>query len=758
MQLLTNKNNLDILKDMISNAKREINICSAWITSKTLRQVFTEKVKQDLKSNKLKLRVIVRLGEETDVKITDPDVFKFVEEHKGQIHYHRKLHTKMYVIDDNLAMLGSFNLTGGGFGNDERIGSNPETGVFYKTKAEVKPFLEHFNFLWEEESKPISKDLIGFVLSPSNQNEYIIAGIKELPANQFVQVKVNTNEYILGKITLSERYTNNFYEHPDKMNDFKQRKQFFENYRSSEGIESFARFHAVHVEPSDQYNFAKIKILSRIFKKGKGIKSDINLTPPLVGSEVKAAEEEILNGLFNENNFAPGVMLSNDVEVGFKSDDLYDKHLAILGSTGSGKSFFAKTLLTKYIYDDFCVKSERREKGGRVIVFDTHGEYSDALTGRAEGAKFKMHKGQYEIIDTSKEKKLRSRYIHNAEDLEEILDRKFDKKQKDFLNEQISKFQRNGKQGVFVDQLKKENRTGDKIDYETKFSMVNNIIDKSMPLYLKPFIEIASKEFEANYYKSPTLDGNGNPKSAPAAEKSIYAIERAEELFNKLDKKTQSKIKGQVKRKAFYDDIEGFFEKELQILPNDIIEEINVKISTEDITFDKVNIIDKMNKNKIYCVNLSDIHDEEVRWELAAKIMRKIFDDKKEFNNEIIDTLFLVEEAHNFAPQRGNSNNVAARMMKRIAAEGRKFNLGLFLITQRPAYVNKDVLAQCSTQVIFRLMNNNDIGAIEELIEGISEEELKLLPQFKRGQGIFTGVAIEEPVLIKTNERKFLNS
>ncbi len=71
------------------------------------------------------------------------------------------------------------------------------------------------------------------------------------------------------------------------------------------------------------------------------------------------------------------------------------------------------------------------------------------------------------------------------------------------------------------------------------------------------------------------------------------------------------------------------------------------------------------------------------------------------------------------------------------------------MVSQRPAYVSKDVLAQCNSQAIFRLINPNDLNAVEATVEGISKEELFKLPNYELGQCIFTGVAIQEPVVVK---------
>ncbi|HWS56774.1 MAG TPA: ATP-binding protein, partial [Pyrinomonadaceae bacterium] len=63
----------------------------------------------------------------------------------------------------------------------------------------------------------------------------------------------------------------------------------------------------------------------------------------------------------------------------------------------------------------------------------------------------------------------------------------------------------------------------------------------------------------------------------------------------------------------------------------------------------------------------------------------------------------LVEEAHRFAP--AGQTVVSTNILKQILSEGRKFGVGIGLITQRPGKLDQDVLSQCMTQVIMRIVN-----------------------------------------------------
>ena len=78
----------------------------------------------------------------------------------------------------------------------------------------------------------------------------------------------------------------------------------------------------------------------------------------------------------------------------------------------------------------------------------------------------------------------------------------------------------------------------------------------------------------------------------------------------------------------------------------------------------------------------------------------------------------------------------------RIASEGRKFGVGLVVASQRPARVNKDILSQCLTHIIFRVANVEDLGAIAGSFEAASRPLLAELPGFDTGVCVVGGTAI----------------
>ncbi|OGS42015.1 MAG: ATPase [Euryarchaeota archaeon RBG_16_62_10] len=114
--------------------------------------------------------------------------------------------------------------------------------------------------------------------------------------------------------------------------------------------------------------------------------------------------------------------------------------------------------------------------------------------------------------------------------------------------------------------------------------------------------------------------------------------------------------------------------------------------------------------------------------------------------------MLVVEEAHNFCPQQGQV--ACSKIFRTIASEGRKFGLGLTIITQRAAKVDKNVLSQCNTQIILKVTNPNDLSAIAASIEGLTdgmEEEIQRLPI---GSAIITGGGVQMPLLVEIRPRE----
>ena len=85
--------------------------------------------------------------------------------------------------------------------------------------------------------------------------------------------------------------------------------------------------------------------------------------------------------------------------------------------------------------------------------------------------------------------------------------------------------------------------------------------------------------------------------------------------------------------------------------------------------------------------------------------------------------------------------------MNKRFSEGRKFGLGVCLISQRPSRVEKNALSQVNTQIILKVTNPNDVKSISSSVEGITSETEKEIKNIPIGTALVTGV-VDTPIFV----------
>ena len=157
--------------------------------------------------------------------------------------------------------------------------------------------------------------------------------------------------------------------------------------------------------------------------------------------------------------------------------------------------------------------------------------------------------------------------------------------------------------------------------------------------------------------------------------------------------------------------------------------------------------------------------DEEEQQVLAAVLLNKVFKARMEATrrlgisdgqagDEISYPVFaLLEEAHRFAPQ-GDSEKLSNSVLRKILGEGRKFGVGVGLITQRPGKLDQNVLSQCMSQFILRIVNPIDQESLKQGVEAAGRDLLRELPSLSKGQVIVSGSCVRTPVLVKVRKAK----
>ena len=232
----------------------------------------------------------------------------------------------------------------------------------------------------------------------------------------------------------------------------------------------------------------------------------------------------------------------------------------------------------------------------------------------------------------------------------------------------------------------------------------------------------------------------------------------ANEIFQLIPKTLSSTQKG-----ILYSALENLKEKEYTL--KDLIKE--VEKSKSQAKWNLISILESLESTKLFSmnptkpkslikrgmvsiINLRDANPE-IQQIIVYKLLKDLFLARKK--GEIPEFFIVLEESHNFCPERGFGEVVSSKIIRTIASEGRKFGVGLCIVSQRPAKVDKNVLSQCNTQIILKVTNPNDLKAIVNSLEGVTsgmKEEIRDLPV---GIALVVG-ATENPIVVDIRTRR----
>ena len=192
----------------------------------------------------------------------------------------------------------------------------------------------------------------------------------------------------------------------------------------------------------------------------------------------------------------------------------------------------------------------------------------------------------------------------------------------------------------------------------------------------------------------------------------------------------------------------------------DVMNKINdAKLKYSKLFFPSApNIISNIKHSHINVLDLSQV-DEYVASVLVSHILRNSLQRSKiaarSDNKEDLlknSVFFILEEAHILAPKKRDSDS--KRWIQRVAREGRKFGLGLCLVSQSPKTVDHDALSQMNNMIILRLVEPEDQRHVQSASESLSQDLVNQLPSLNVGEAVVLGLMSKVPTLVKIDEFK----
>jgi DNA helicase HerA-like ATPase len=140
---------------------------------------------------------------------------------------------------------------------------------------------------------------------------------------------------------------------------------------------------------------------------------------------------------------------------------------------------------------------------------------------------------------------------------------------------------------------------------------------------------------------------------------------------------------------------------------------------------------------------------------IVALISSEILKAASDKHNPIRPVFIVYEEGHNFAP--AGELTISKNIIKRIAAEGRKFGVGFAIVSQRPSKLDSDVTSQCNTIIAMRIKNPDDQRFIQKTSDYFSAADLAELPSLSTGEALICGRAIIAPLIVKVGYKALIH-
>ncbi|MHA1728206.1 MAG: ATP-binding protein [Promethearchaeota archaeon] len=182
------------------------------------------------------------------------------------------------------------------------------------------------------------------------------------------------------------------------------------------------------------------------------------------------------------------------------------------------------------------------------------------------------------------------------------------------------------------------------------------------------------------------------------------------------------------------------------------LERLNLFYKTQNPVLRKIII-----PNHLCILDLSSIISMKKKQIIVSYLAEKLFYMRR--REKVPPFLFILEEAHQFAPEGGlNSSHISKRIIETIAREGRKFYGQICLISQRPVKLSTTALSQCNTHIIMKLTNPNDLDHIKTSSEALTRDSLRSITTLPTGNALIMGAAVNFPIFLQVRKRYTSNS
>ena len=423
----------------------------------------------------------------------------------------------------------------------------------------------------------------------------------------------------------------------------------------------------------------------------------------------------IYGGYEDSNSITVGnISVSESLDAKIDLDKLISRHCAIVGSTGSGKSNSVSVLLESI--------AKRNFPSSRILVIDPHGEYNDALSKYSR------------VIETNPKKVENKLYIPfwalPFNELMKIFSGTISDANREYIRERVVEAKIASADENKLDVTKESITADSPIPFSIK-QLWFELDDFERQTYLeraKPETITAKTQIgDANKLKSnlyqPASAGGGSP----------FLNNQAKGILGFLDSV----------RNRLNDSSYNFLFNPGDFTPN---LQGEIKSDIDSLFMDWLG-----NPLPITILDLSGI-PSEIMSSISGTLLKIIYDGlfwgvNTKVGGKNQPLLIVLEEAHSYL--KAGEHSISSRTVQMIAKEGRKYGVGLLLVTQRPSELDETVLSQCGTIIALRMNNSKDRGHIRSAVQDELQSMVDLLPSLRTGEALISGEAVKIPSRLK---------
>lgn len=519
---------------------------------------------------------------------------------------------------------------------------------------------------------------------------------------------------------------------PYKSNDEKFVIGIIENYRIKDhdsGTED--------TEPNDPSFILEVKLTGTLdIKEGGSVFErgghGIPL-PPNNGISLLTNDEleSIFTTRIKENErFSFSKLTTTNLSIPINGNKFFNKHFAIVGSTGSGKSH----TVAKVLQEAISAKNGKYDglNNSHIVIFDIHGEYEQAFPNA-------------QILNASN---LSLPYwMLNGDELEQMF---LDTGDRNNYNQSsvLRKIITDNKQKYNPDISKVHFDSPIKFDIREVFNCLYNFQNET--INAKAPERVMIREEAGGYTGVNSITDTDGLLLTPDERMEKYFSETFDFIPNR----------GSNVNKGVYAD--GTLDKFVERLENKIK---NSRLdflfgeSSRDISFEETvrqfisYSIEK--ESNITIINLGGIPFEVLSITVSL-ISRILFDFGFYFSKTIPDgqkcktpLLLLYEEAHIYVPKSDLLKYRSSKLaIERIAKEGRKYGVTLGIVSQRPSEISETIFSQCNNFIAMRLTNPEDQNYVKRLLPDTLGNLTETLPTLQAGEALLIGESIVLPSLV----------